>query len=788
MKEFLQKAWERITFIGGLSLAGVSLAVLGGTALDFVLNVLGENAGDWIENIKLGAHQKRDAYRVYKNLKDAPNGKGGEYILNIDDTEILTDEFFTLSTAVIKEMVLKKDEEATDLEEKVKKLGGGERLKSGEKKALTKIFTDYLFDTNIREYLTENSQIFRNMGIGAQDIPNAKKRRQDAFVKMLENARQDFLERCFWDLESDHKILISILQEQIVRDNIKESNEIREEIKKSEEKMISTLLSVFGRNALDNGGSVNFTELKAIEHSPKFMARRCPECGYAGERLIYNEKEESFHCCACGIDYSLMQNIEQEALIMQELSGVSANTNQIKAMINQLEANNREQSAKIMSAVAKVEIGAKENALELDKIDEGVMRLGESLDGIGKRVEELAEKTLKKEYFEAMAKKQSEDMTSVISAVAEKVQKTVISQANATYESISTEIENNQKSLIGKFDLLEKKINESEENLIFEIRLTSQKIDTVNENVLKVYDEIRFLSDYTDEINRKVLEKFDKFEEMISKVESKLTDDLGEVFDLGHSFNSFSQPVAKKIAERTLRAIKEGKDLGDDNFTVILVDIIDDIKSIRENTEKTAKAIGGSVDIPKNLLLIDTDGGVARCPFCGVEGAHGQVKSDASYYKCSVCKNQFLNVNKLNVTERACPDKTVRDKILEFKSKVEMWKEAHTSFLLQFESDLEDVKNAYRIVLEHGIDDGIVIIDLDKRMRQVGTQKRELDTVHRINKVEAISNYQHTLAKATKVIFYSSRVRELEISGEFLTGEKGQPVKYKCYTYKGIIK
>jgi hypothetical protein len=110
MKEFLQKAWGRITFIGGLSLAGVSLAFLGGTALDFVLNVLGENAGDWIENIKLGAHQKRDAYRVYKNLKDAPSGKGGEYILNIDDTEILTDEFFTLSTAVIKEMVLKKDE------------------------------------------------------------------------------------------------------------------------------------------------------------------------------------------------------------------------------------------------------------------------------------------------------------------------------------------------------------------------------------------------------------------------------------------------------------------------------------------------------------------------------------------------------------------------------------------------------------------------------------------------------------------------------------------------------
>ncbi len=674
MKEFLQKAWERITFVGGLSLAGVSLAFLGGTALDFVLNVLGENAGDWIENIKLGAHQKRDAYRVYKNLKDAPNGKGGEYILNIDDTEILTDEFFTLSTAVIKEMVLKKDAKATDLEEKVKKLGGGERLKSGEKKALTKIFTDYLFDTNIREYLTENSEIFRNMGVGAQDIPNARKRRQDAFVKMLENARQDFLERCFWDLESDHKILISILQEQIVRDNIKESNEIREEIKKSEEKMISTLLSVFGRNALDNGGSVNFTELKAIEHSPKFMARRCPECGYVGERLIYNEKEESFHCCACGIDYSLMQNIEQEALIMQELSGVSANTNQIKAMINQLEANNREQSAKIMSAVAKVEIGAKENALELDKIDEGVMRLGESLDGIGKRVEELAEKTLKKEYFEAMAKKQSEDMTSVISAVAEKVQKTVISQANATYESISTEIENNQKSLIGKFDLLEKKINESEENLIFEIRLTSQKIDTVNENVLKVYDEIRFLSDYTDEINRKVLERFDKFEEMISKVESKLTEDLGEVFDLGHSFNSFSQPVAKKIAERTLRAIKEGKDLGDDNFTVILGDIIDDIKSIRANTEEISGQVVSKLD--KFGLVAYKLKNTELCPVCCRAVARKTAGGDKVY--CPGCDQTYYNVDANDEnTCKALVDKSLEGYIAENKRIIKEWRDAH---------------------------------------------------------------------------------------------------------------
>lgn len=793
MKEFLQKAWERIAFLGGITIAGVTLATIGGKAFDLLSNILGENAGDWIENFRLGGKQRGDAYSVFKNLTQVPDGEGRKYIEGIEDQQILTNEFFVLSSAVIKEMVTRKGNEDASFAS----LSGAEKLKGKEKKELTRIFTDYLFDTNIREYLLEKSKIFNKMGVSDDLGANEKelcKKRQDAFVKMLENARHDFLNRCFWDLERDHKILISILQEQSVRDKIKASSEIREEIKKSEEAIISTLISVFGRNALDNGGSIRFDELRAMQYSPKFMARRCPECGYCGQRLIYSEKQEMFHCCACGLDYSLIKGIEQDELLMRGLDKLDKSTSLISASINELKASSYKQLADVKDKLAKCCNGIEDAGYTAERIEDSVNILSSDVDQIAERIDSLATEVLKKEYFEKMMKDTSGNMTAVITEIAKGIKETVAGQADATYKSLSKEIEGAQGSVENRISSLERAITKEGERLdnsIDEIKEQLKKLDVINENVLRVLDGVTRAQEQNDALREDMWRCFDGIKgfvrEYMSEMErqaTRLSEGTPHTLSDGGA-TALSQADIEKIVAKSIDILTKAQALGahatNASFDGATASLIYEISQIH-----TASC--GSVNIPDSLKLIEADGDKATCPYCGVEDAHGRVNSDASYYKCKICGNQFLNVKKFRITERECADKELRALALDLRKSIEAWKEAHTVYLVPFNENGKYANNTPNNFLVFGdnIDSEIIVVNLDKRMRRLDGDKMELDD-DRICKINEIIDYQHSFARAKRIIFYSREGRDVTISGEFLTGSIGSHVKYKCYTHKGKI-
>ena len=162
---------------------------------------------------------------------------------------------------------------------------------------VTKYINDYLFSIKIEEIFYESKTY---QGLNSND--------KEVFKKLLENLREESLYEEFQKLETEDQITISIIEVLIKKSNW----EIKEELKEIKE-IITTYLS----QVRVNGGSIE--QIQSNVQSLKLLSHECPNCGYYGQHLYFNESNTKVYCAACGKEYSILKDIEGTDVILERL-------------------------------------------------------------------------------------------------------------------------------------------------------------------------------------------------------------------------------------------------------------------------------------------------------------------------------------------------------------------------------------------------------------------------------------------------------------------------------------
>ena len=672
MKELISKIWKIIA-----SACGAGLEFLTGHAIGQIcLELLGSFADDAFEN---AVKKVKINITISETAKKFANGKYTQGI----DKNLLTERFFILSACVMREAIKNTD----DVEEIDAPLGSSVgKFSMKEKKELIKLFVDYFSADEMIKAITEKSKIYEK---------HMNESEKNAFVKMLLIARAEFLEDGLRRIgPDDSKMVVARLKDAIE----KSDSDLAKRLKDNDQKLvhisdaIDSLLVLIGQNSLDNGGSIRFDELRAMQYSPKFMARRCPECGYCGQRLIYFEKQEMFHCCACGLDYSLIKGIEQDELLMRELDKIDKSTSLISASINELKASSYKQLADVKDKLAKCCNGIEDAGYTAERIEDSVNILSSDVDQIAEKIDSLATEVLKKEYFESASKAQLADMTTVISTALDKIEKTVKHEVNAFYDDIAKKLDdglesasNNSEKLIKELEGLRQFVAEKSDPIksMQEMLVEQNKsLYEINENVSRVFEEVKRTQDKNDIQEQRMLERFDDIERMIAKVIEQTKAEVGRLVTSGavNARESYlprlSTPMIEKIAEKTIDMFKGGKIPTDDDFNQAIQWLFEEIASIKADTAALSKGQISALDMEGlgACKLSET----ALCPVCCRSAGRGTVSTDKDKVLCRGCGQEYYNVDVNNeAVAESLVNHHLEGYISENKSVIKNWRNAH---------------------------------------------------------------------------------------------------------------
>lgn len=159
---------------------------------------------------------------------------------------------------------------------------------------------DYLFSDKIED-IFKKSSTYRELD---ED-------KQDAFLDILARLREESLYKEFQKLETEDQITISIIEVLIKKSNW----EIKEELKEIKE-IITTYLS----QVRVNGGSIE--QILSNVQSLKLLSHECPNCGYYGQHLYFNESNTKVYCAACGKEYSILKDLADSEEIKKQLDDI----------------------------------------------------------------------------------------------------------------------------------------------------------------------------------------------------------------------------------------------------------------------------------------------------------------------------------------------------------------------------------------------------------------------------------------------------------------------------------
>lgn len=182
------------------------------------------------------------------------------------------------------------------------KKGNRERKKDNQaiQRASSQVIShinDYLFSDKIKDIFEKTSTY---LALGED--------KKKAFLYILARLREESLYEEFQKLETEDQITISIIEVLIKKSNW----EIKEELKEIKE-IITTYLS----QVRVNGGSVE--QIQSNVQSLKLLSHECPNCGYYGQHLYFNESNTKVYCAACGKEYSILKDIEGTDVILERL-------------------------------------------------------------------------------------------------------------------------------------------------------------------------------------------------------------------------------------------------------------------------------------------------------------------------------------------------------------------------------------------------------------------------------------------------------------------------------------
>ncbi len=632
-------------------------------------------------------------------------------------------------------------------------------LSGSDGKALIALFTDYMYKENIEKYLNLSKLYSEKMV--QQD--------KELLLEMLNGARESFLRSCYAsDLDQGQQVLLSLFREILDKDlgdrfeglmemledkmagfvcgyeGVSEER-LEEMFEGAIERAISTRLAHMGA---DSGGEISLSEISSGAFSPKFLARKCPDCSYSGERLYFNEASGEFHCSACGLTYSVMKGIEEEAKILGCLDALKTQvTEAIATTVEHL------------------------NALE-ERTDE----IGEDVSDIHDMATQLVETVATQEFLQKCMNVQGE-----------RIEGSIIQARNQIGEMITAISSGIKELVIQKVDELSSKLDETGDRLVSVVegecaKLHAQNVtimaslNTIGEQMAQMYNEILSIgkkaSDNRDQIIEYMQGKFD----ILLHTVSTLTERVAELESTGPRAICFSQEQMCTMLSETETAITNPEN---GNVRLAFAALI---SGVQEELVEIRKKLGGFGTEIHNFLPHDMrlDGGNVikefACPYCGFVEARSELNLRADRCACSACGQEYFRINP-NASYKGRPissydeafwaslkPNSVKEiaELMSMAKDIKEWRAKHEARLLRRNSN-----GAYSIFLPKSTDASskLFLISIDKHwVMEGGSKAPSTGCVTKISSILAEHCDAPPFEEGTTYIFFSDRGTTIEIA------------------------
>ena len=649
MKEFWKNLGESAFSVAKEFIFDFSTNALGGIA--------GEILGDKVEQFLQEKKLKKQLTATLSSLKSEDVEKIQSYIRS---EKITNSDKVELSMSMIGQYVLyecsqydddddnKHPEkmasiplpEAFDIEKINKK--DVKKLSSKEKYELVDVFTNYTYSIDIEKHLEKSN--FYNEVL----TPAGKQKIKD----MLVAARDEFVKECHDGMELDHKIIVAIVQDMF--------SDYTEEVRKAISEEFSNFLAQLSNDA--GGTGVDLAKLRSSAMGPKYLARVCPDCGYAGPLLTYDEKAEQFHCSACGLDYSIIKGIEAEEKLLGEIDDLKKESTLISAQL-------KEMGDKVSGELLKLFSTTDEIASATENIDASIDEINISLDEICQNLNSYAETAVTKEFFNACLNEKGKGITEAITSIGSNVSTLVLNRANEIIDALD-EIKKSAQD--NKAEILSA-INHQNELLLSDFDQLKastveilDKLDAMNAEISALSSMFLESCEKSNVNHSEVMANFGKVIEILElsrkeqiQKSAVLRDQIRNDFRSELERNGISNPAIIssntpqgasaltedamiKIVQNAMKPFLLARN-GDGKIDGLLAE---QIKSFTDKVDKISDQTEEIYEQNVNLLTkygIEQEDPAGACPFC--RRATGKNKESNGICRCSSCNQKYYLID-----------------------------------------------------------------------------------------------------------------------------------------------
>lgn len=645
MKEFWQNLGESAFSVAKEFILDFSSNALGGIA--------GEILGDKVEQFLQGKKLKGQLTEALSSLKSEDAEKIESYIRS---EKITNSDKVELSMSMIGQYVLyecsqyddKHPEkmaaiplpEAFDIEKISKK--DVKKLSSKEKYELVDVFTNYTYSIDIEKHL-EKSNFYKEAL-----TPAGKQKIKD----MLVAARDEFVKECHDGMELDHKIIVAIVQDMF--------SDHTEDVRKAISEEFSNFLAQLSNDA--GGTGVDLTKLRSSAIGPKYLARVCPDCGYAGPLLTYDEKAEQFHCSACGLDYSIIKGIEAEEKLLGEIDDLKEKSTLISAQL-------KEMGDKVSGELLKLFSTTEEIASATDNIDASIDEINISLDEICQNLNSYAETAVTKEFFNACLNEKGKGITEAITSIGSNVSTLVLNRANEIINAlngIEISAQDNKAEILSALNHQNELLLSDFDQLKASTVEILDKLDAMNAEISALSSMFLESCEKNNVNHSEVMANFGKVIEILElsrqeqiQKSAELRDQIRNDFRSELERNGISNPAIIssntpqgasaltedamiKIVQDAMKPFLLARN-GDGKIDGLLAE---QIKSFTDKVDKISEKTEEIYEQNVNLLTkygIEQEDPAGACPFC--RRATGKNKESNGICRCSSCNQKYYLID-----------------------------------------------------------------------------------------------------------------------------------------------
>ena len=486
---------------------------------------------------------------------------------------------------------------------------------------------------------------------------------------------------------------------------------------------------------IKNGkGKISYQGILNERYAPKYVLNACPECGYSGDRIYVDQKNNLTHCAACGQSYSVVKYSDPE-FYQRVKADVEQGLTDLQDALEKKIQGVGSAVEKSGSSLKKEVLAAKDEVKGLGgKLDQGKKEITQTFKeqleamkaSLAQELRRGAEGVVTQEYLtqfvqtESSALKDSVDKSAADAAVAA-VKSYLVGVEDKAAEILGAQAQQGEATRVAFLEAL----REQNEQIEKDTTILSEKIGLLGERIEKMYDL--------------ALEKFGEQEENLEAIRTLVENGVQKGFldERLHGFESRMTAILSALKEEYDRRVNGGaltvekrgeilqeiirsenyKVLGEIGTIKMILERMENdqrlfVKKIMQRNDETlVTAMADALDMDKSALLRLYGGGIPdkylydqnwggefNCPYCGALEA--RVINRMQQCRCSACGQIYYAVDLVHAPEDDSRDlptilredfgKDVEsDPFFATKARVKEWRERH---MIEFSPSAESNK------------------------------------------------------------------------------------------------